>query len=74
MLKKDKTYTYDELKEIIAEACAKAIKELENSKKEALKDEETNPETDMMFFMHNFMVTATISAILLEDNDKEKEN
>jgi len=74
MLKKDKTYTYDELEEIIAEACAKTVSKLENDKKEALKDKETKPETDMMFFMHNLMVVSTISAILLEDNDEEKEN
>lgn len=74
MLQKDKTYTYEELKEIIRKSNLETVKKLDRDVAEAKKEHGKKEEKgdglmDFMFSIQNMMVATTMEKILLgEDN------
>lgn len=72
MIKKDKEYTYDELKEIIDKAIIVASARMDEKMNEINKDinQETNSMQDLLFKMHNMVAMVELENTLFD----EKEN
>ena len=71
MLEKDKTYTYEEIKTIIGNAIAKTMVDLENNKKEALKDKQEDNSFNIGYMLHNMMVLSALNCILFKENKED---
>jgi len=72
MKKNDKTYTYEELKEIIKEAETKTIEILGKQFKEVTQKEDTqiedNPLNQFAFDLQNLLAVAKMRQLLLEED------
>jgi len=72
MINKDKTYTYEELKEIIKEAETKTIEILGKQFKEVTQKEDTqiedNPLNQFAFDLQNLLAVAKMRQLLLEED------
>ena len=75
MIEKNKTYTYEEIKEIYISASAEAIKKFNDDFKQVLEKENKEDSIDFIVFsMHNMIFGAEIASILFEKENEENKD
>lgn len=75
MIEKNKTYTYEEIKEIYTSASAKAIKNFNEDYRQVLEKENKEDSIDFIVFcIQNLMLGAEIASKLFEkENEVNKD-
>ena len=69
MLDKNKTYTYEELKEIINKAEKEVIKKLDDELEKINAEKELNPMTSIVVSLNNMIAIREMTSVLLGDEN-----
>ena len=71
MLDKNKTYTYEELKEIIHKAEKEVIKKLDDDLEKINDEKELNPMTSLVVSLNNMIAINEMTSVLLGAENNE---